>query len=71
MSDAISIARKRLNSIEGMPSSVEVLEQNIIEFYKGGKSQKEIATLYGTTQGYVSKVLKKYQVPVRKRWDNG
>ncbi|HEX6826597.1 MAG TPA: hypothetical protein VF077_09815 [Nitrospiraceae bacterium] len=65
MTDLVTLANRRLNSEEGLPASREVLNQNIIEFYEGGKSQNEIAQLYGISQGYVSKVLKKHRITIR------
>ena len=62
----IAIAQQRLNSPEGLPKSLDELTAAIIELYSGGKSQRDIATLYGISQGYVSKVLKKHKVPTRK-----
>lgn len=62
MTNFINQAYKRLNSKEGIPKSVQTLETGVIEFYQGGKTQSEIAQLYGITQSTVSKILKKHGV---------
>ena len=43
--------------------TTEELERNVCEFYVGGLTQREIADLYGITQGYVSKILTKHEIP--------
>ena len=66
MKDVISIAHRRINSEQGLPESIEEFEAAIVERYKDEMSQPAIALLYGVSQGYVSKVLKKHKVKARK-----
>ena len=62
----IELAQQRLKSPEGLSLSIEELTSGIIELYQGGQSQNAIAHLYGISQGYVSKVLRKHNIVTRE-----
>lgn len=66
MATFIEQFNKRSKAKEKLPSTTAELEKNICEFYLGELTQKEIADLYCISQGYVCRILKKHNIPIRE-----